>query len=144
MKEIGLRNPGNGASRPSGLKTSGAVFYNLGEADLYEQAIRRGEARLTAGGALSPTGQHTGRSPKDKFVVHARHHRICLAFAVHPQPADPPGARRRSPPSSEMTIIDLPSFKADPKRHGCRSETVIALDFERKLVLIGGTNMPAR
>jgi phosphoenolpyruvate carboxykinase (ATP) len=39
----------------------------------------------------------------------------------------------------EMTIIDLPSFKADPKRHGCRSETVIACDFSRKIVLIGGT-----
>ena len=40
----------------------------------------------------------------------------------------------------EMTIIDLPSFRADPARHGCRSETVIACDFSRKLVLIGGTH----
>src|SRR3990170_5433003 len=39
----------------------------------------------------------------------------------------------------EYTIIDLPSFHADPARHGCRSETVIAVDFERKLILIGGT-----
>jgi phosphoenolpyruvate carboxykinase (ATP) len=41
---------------------------------------------------------------------------------------------------ADLTIIDLPSFKADPKRHGCKSETVIALDFTRKIVLIGGTN----
>ena len=27
----------------------------------------------------------------------------------------------------ELTIVDLPSFKADPARHGCRSETVIAV-----------------
>jgi phosphoenolpyruvate carboxykinase (ATP) len=40
----------------------------------------------------------------------------------------------------EMTIIDLPSFRADPARHGCRTETVIAVDFERMLVLIGGTS----
>ncbi|MEM6384109.1 MAG: phosphoenolpyruvate carboxykinase [Pseudomonadota bacterium] len=40
----------------------------------------------------------------------------------------------------DMTIIDLPSFKADPARHGCRSETVIACDFSRKIVLIGGTH----
>ncbi|HRJ68685.1 MAG TPA: phosphoenolpyruvate carboxykinase [Beijerinckiaceae bacterium] len=39
----------------------------------------------------------------------------------------------------EMTIVDLPSFRADPKRHGCKSETVIAIDLSRKLVLIGGT-----
>src|SRR5690554_3236174 len=39
-----------------------------------------------------------------------------------------------------MTIIDLPSFRADPERHGCRTETVIAIDFSRMLVLIGGTS----
>jgi phosphoenolpyruvate carboxykinase (ATP) len=39
----------------------------------------------------------------------------------------------------EYLIIDLPSFKADPSRHGCRSETVIAVNLEKKIILIGGT-----
>ncbi len=39
----------------------------------------------------------------------------------------------------EYTIIDLPGFRADPARHGCRSETVIAVNFTEKLILIGGT-----
>ncbi|HPD93001.1 MAG: phosphoenolpyruvate carboxykinase [Rhodobacter sp.] len=39
----------------------------------------------------------------------------------------------------EWTIINCPSFKADPERHGCRSDTVIALNFDRKLILIGNT-----
>jgi phosphoenolpyruvate carboxykinase (ATP) len=39
----------------------------------------------------------------------------------------------------EYTIIDLPSFRANPERHGCRSETVIAVNFTEKLILIGGT-----
>jgi phosphoenolpyruvate carboxykinase (ATP) len=39
----------------------------------------------------------------------------------------------------ELTVVDLPSFKADPKRHGVRSETIVAVDFTRKIVLIGGT-----
>jgi phosphoenolpyruvate carboxykinase (ATP) len=39
----------------------------------------------------------------------------------------------------EFTIIDLPSFAADPARHGTRSETVIAVNFTEKLILIGGT-----
>lgn len=39
----------------------------------------------------------------------------------------------------EYTIIDLPSFVADPARHGTRSETVIAVNFTEKLILIGGT-----
>ena len=41
--------------------------------------------------------------------------------------------------SSDYTIVDLPSFRADPARHGCRSETVIAVNFAEKLILIGGT-----
>jgi phosphoenolpyruvate carboxykinase (ATP) len=39
----------------------------------------------------------------------------------------------------EFTIIDLPSFVADPSRHGCRSETVIAVNLTEKMILIGGT-----
>ncbi|MEP4783186.1 MAG: phosphoenolpyruvate carboxykinase (ATP), partial [Erythrobacter sp.] len=39
----------------------------------------------------------------------------------------------------EYTIIDLPSFKADPARHGTNSETVIAVNLTEKLILIGGT-----
>src|SRR5438477_8524415 len=39
----------------------------------------------------------------------------------------------------ELTIISLPSFRADPKRHGVRSENVVAIDFARKIVLIGGS-----
>jgi len=40
----------------------------------------------------------------------------------------------------EFTVIDLPSFRADPARHGCRSETVVAVNFTKKLILIGGTS----
>ena len=40
---------------------------------------------------------------------------------------------------ADFTVINCPSFKADPARHDCRSETVIALNFDRKLILIGGT-----
>ena len=40
----------------------------------------------------------------------------------------------------DLTILDLPSFNADPARHGCRSQTVIAINFSRKIVLVGGTN----
>jgi phosphoenolpyruvate carboxykinase (ATP) len=39
-----------------------------------------------------------------------------------------------------FTIIDAPNFKADPRRHGTRSDVVIALNFAKRLVLIGGTS----
>ncbi|MFB0613230.1 phosphoenolpyruvate carboxykinase [Aurantiacibacter poecillastricola] len=39
----------------------------------------------------------------------------------------------------EYTIIDLPSFEADPERHGTRTGTVVAVNLSEKLILIGGT-----
>ncbi len=50
-----------------------------------------------------------------------------------------PEAHELSGFEPEYTIIDLPSFRADPARHGSRSETVIAVNFAEKLILIGGT-----
>ena len=193
MTEQGTRNPENGIET-IGLTGTGTVRYNLTEAELYEHALQRGEAQLTADGArVAYTGQHTGRSPKDKFVVRdastdatvwwdnnaaiapenfqllfddfldhakglelyvqdlsggadAEHRlptRVITEFAWHslfirnllirPARADLAGF------IPQFTIIDLPSFRADPARHGTRSETVIAIDFSRMLVLIGGT-----
>ncbi|MFO7311150.1 MAG: phosphoenolpyruvate carboxykinase (ATP) [Bacillota bacterium] len=52
------------------LRAAGAVHHNLSTAALVEHAIRRGEGKLAANGALvAETGKYTGRSPKDKFVV---------------------------------------------------------------------------
>lgn len=69
MRETGIHNTAASIAT-SGLKELSAVFYNLGPARLYEETVRRGEAELSAQGALvARTGQHTGRSPKDKFVV---------------------------------------------------------------------------
>jgi phosphoenolpyruvate carboxykinase (ATP) len=41
-----------------------------------------------------------------------------------------------------MTIIDMPSFRPDAKRHGGRtgSDTMVAIDLTRKLVLICGSS----
>jgi phosphoenolpyruvate carboxykinase (ATP) len=39
----------------------------------------------------------------------------------------------------QFTILNCPTFKADPERHSCRTDTVIAINFDKKLVLIGGT-----
>ena len=50
-----------------------------------------------------------------------------------------PTAEEQASFTPEYTIIDLPSFRADPARHGCRSETIVAVNFTEKLILIGGT-----
>ncbi|HUP23922.1 MAG TPA: phosphoenolpyruvate carboxykinase (ATP) [Thermoanaerobaculia bacterium] len=47
-----------------------AVLRNASSARLYEEAIRRSEAELTEHAALlARTGEHTGRSPNDRFLV---------------------------------------------------------------------------
>jgi len=42
--------------------------------------------------------------------------------------------------SPEFTIVNIPSFKADPERDGTRAATFILMDFTQRLVLIGGTS----
>ena len=59
---------------PGGLELegiqSGRIHWNLSVAALYEEAVRRREGVIAAGGPLvCRTGHHTGRSPNDKFIV---------------------------------------------------------------------------
>ncbi|MCB0711275.1 MAG: phosphoenolpyruvate carboxykinase (ATP) [Ignavibacteriae bacterium] len=57
LEEFGIANPGD-------------VVYNGTRTRLTEEAIKLGEGYLVKGGALLAfTGQHTGRSPNDKFIV---------------------------------------------------------------------------
>ncbi len=52
------------------LSPRGDVYWNLGRAQLIEQAIARGEGQLAESGAfVATTGAFTGRSPKDRFIV---------------------------------------------------------------------------
>lgn len=69
MQNLGI-NPSHYGLENHGIKGSMAVHWNLGTAALIEHVLRRREGLLAAGGALVVrTGAHTGRSPKDKFVV---------------------------------------------------------------------------
>src|SRR5580704_14237798 len=67
----------NAGIRPSsyglehhGIRNINVAYWNLGTAQLLEHAIQRREGNLASGGAfVVRTGQFTGRSPKDKFIV---------------------------------------------------------------------------
>ena len=176
MKETGLRNSAHGGDK-FGLKDIAAVHWNLPDASLVEHAIAGGEGELVQGGAFcAETGAHTGRSPKDKFVVvdaqtertvwwekngrlppekfqlllddfiaHAKgktlyaqdlyggadpknrikvrvynelawHSMFIRALLVRPEHAE------LSHYVPDFTILSLPSFKADPNRHGDRDQ----------------------
>jgi phosphoenolpyruvate carboxykinase (ATP) len=178
-----------------GFRNLKRVRWNLTPAELYEIAIARGEGKLAKDGPLVVlTGEHTGRSASDKFVVRDEHTesqvwwdnnkamtpahfdalhadmmkhaegrelfakdlfggadlshrlpvRIVTEYAWHSlfvhQLLIRPTAAQLKGFSPEFTIVALPSFEADPKRHGCASKTVIAVNFTKKVILIGGTS----
>lgn len=56
--------------RAHGIINPGAVYVRLSPAQLVEQALRRGEGLLSFRGALvAYTGERTGRSPQDRYVI---------------------------------------------------------------------------
>ncbi|HTK07736.1 MAG TPA: phosphoenolpyruvate carboxykinase (ATP) [Ktedonobacteraceae bacterium] len=70
-----------------GLVNLGTVHWNLSPAVLVEHALARKEGALAANGAFAATtGSHTGRSPKDKFIVvnEAQANRIWWGDNNHP------------------------------------------------------------
>jgi phosphoenolpyruvate carboxykinase (ATP) len=73
------------------------------------------------------------RLPIRIITEYAWHNLFCRNLFI----VDPDGA---SSPTPQFTVIDSPSFRADPARHGTRSEAMIALNFAEKLVLIGSTS----
>jgi len=81
---------------------------------------------------------YAGADPKHRIRVrvyteYAWHSLFIRNLLIRPEPDELAGF------VPDLTIIDMPSFKAQPGRYGVRSETVIACDLAKGLVLIGGT-----
>ena len=69
-----------------------------------------------------------------RFVTpNAWHALFVRNMFIRPEPADLAGFQ------AQFTVLHAPEFQADPARHGCRSTTVIALNFARRLIIIAGT-----
>jgi phosphoenolpyruvate carboxykinase (ATP) len=179
-----------------GIENPDRVYWNLTIPALYEEAVRRHEGLIAQGGPIVfHTGRHTGRSPKDKFLVRESGTENDVWWGPINQPMEPErfeALRRRmtkhldgkelfvqdpyavtdptyrlpvriitelayhsmfsrtmflgAPDGVEIdheprfTVIDAPSFHSDPELDGTRSDVFIALSFEQRLVLIGGTS----
>ncbi len=53
-----------------GIRNTGDIYWNASVSQLYEEAVKRGEGTICKDGPIVVrTGQHTGRSPNDKFTV---------------------------------------------------------------------------
>ncbi len=171
------------------------IRTNLSTAELYEAALHDGEGFIAADGPLVVrTGKHTGRSPKDKFIVRepTSEAKVWWGDVNHPiSEADydrlrarlmayladrrlysqdmfigaHPTHRRslrvytetawasifarnlfRRPSADELasfapnfTILDVPSFQADPATEGTRTGTAILVHLKRMEIIIVGT-----
>ncbi|HLP13261.1 MAG TPA: phosphoenolpyruvate carboxykinase (ATP) [Flavobacteriales bacterium] len=178
-----------------GLQHASTVFWNLTPAELVEETIITGQGNLADTGALAiDTGEFTGRSPKDKFIVcdaktentvwwgdinikfdsdkFERLRQRIVAYMANRDVyardvyacADPkfrlnirvmteypwsnlfaynmflrPTKDELKTFEPEWNIICAPGFKADPAIDGTRQHNFAALDFTRKIILIGGT-----
>ena len=179
-----------------GISPGGELHRNLGAPQLYELAIKRGEGLISESGAfVVETGQHTGRSPGDKFVVRHPEYGDKIWWGPVNQPVEPPHfeelfgrvtdylsaqetlfvqdcfvnadpryrlavravgqtawhslfARNMFMPASadeladyrpQFTVVHAPLFEAEPQRDGTKTGTFIALDFKKRVVVIGGT-----
>jgi phosphoenolpyruvate carboxykinase (ATP) len=179
-----------------GILNPRKVYWNLPTPALYEEAVFRGEARMSHQGPLLVlTGKHTGRSAADKYIVREQKTEGHVWWGEYNRPYNPEnftGLLNRmqsylqgrdvfvqdlyagaDPENSlpiriitekawhslfvrnmfikprnqdalkkhvpEFTIIDIPSFRANPLVDQTRSETFILANFSARLALIGGS-----
>jgi phosphoenolpyruvate carboxykinase (ATP) len=73
-----------------GVRPTGAVHWNQTAPVLYEESLKRGNGELAFGGPLAvTTGEYTGRSPKDKFIVREPSSENNVWWGAINQPFDP-------------------------------------------------------
>ncbi|PTF74367.1 phosphoenolpyruvate carboxykinase (ATP) [Staphylococcus chromogenes] len=171
--------------------------FQLTTTELYNKILKREEAELTELGAINAkTGEYTGRSPKDKYIVDNPQVKDDIDWGPINQPISeekflnlyyqvieyldqkeevfvfngyagsdkdsqldltvvnefawhnlfaqnlfikPSSKEEASKIKADFTIISAPTFKANPKKDGTRSETFVIISFKHKTVLIGGT-----
>jgi phosphoenolpyruvate carboxykinase (ATP) len=179
-----------------GLAPRGTLHWNLVAPELIQAAVRRDEGTLAdMGPFVGITTPHTGRSPKDKFIVKEPGSERDVWWGKINQPFEPANfdklladvqdylndqselfvedlwagadpkyrlsVRFVSPNAWQMlfarnmfvrpelsdlptftpdfTVLHTPEFQADPAKHGTRSGTFIIINFDKRIILIGGT-----
>jgi phosphoenolpyruvate carboxykinase (ATP) len=178
-----------------GFRNLNTVYWQLHTPQLYEQSIRRQEGFVSHLGPLVVrTGDHTGRSPRDRFIVHEpttsdeiwwgdinrpfsreqfdellqkvlayfqgknafvqnafagadKNYRIAVRVITETAWASLFARNMFVRATNEelegfepdYTVIHAPNFHAMPQYDGTNTAAFILLNFDERLVLIGGT-----
>src|SRR5579871_3921512 len=194
MQNVGVR-PSRYELSKHGIKAYQVAHWNLGTASLVEKAIDRREGVLASNGAfVVETGQFTGRSPRDKYIVRDAGTETTVEWGSVNQPmpgqvfdqiysrlvaslegeelfvqdcfagADSdfalpirvitqrawhalfarqlfirPDLSKTEEHVPEFTVLYAPKFQTSSERDGTRSKTCIAINFEKRVVIIAGT-----
>ena len=103
---------------------------------LYQDFLKHAEGRTLYAQDLYGGADPTYRIKVRVFTEYAWHSLFIRQLLIRPELAELASF------TPELTIVDLPSFKPDAKRHGGRdgSDTMVAIDFTRKIVLICGSS----
>jgi len=116
-------------------RTEDVIWWNSGnkpmDSDAFERLYDDFLLALADKDQLYAADLYGGSQPEHRVKVRvinelAWHNLFIRTLLVRPKADELPGF------DPEFLIIDLPSFRADPERHGCRSETVIAVNFSKK------------
>jgi phosphoenolpyruvate carboxykinase (ATP) len=104
--------------------------------NLYQDFLKHCEGRTLFAQDLYGGADTKYRIKVRVFTELAWHSLFIRTLLIRPERAELAGF------VPELTIIDLPSFRPDAKRHGGRdgSDTMVAIDFTRKIVLICGSS----
>lgn len=193
MQEFGLKSQKSNL-QDLGISTREA-YWNLSQAELIEEALQNHEGYLSDTGALMcDTGEYTGRSPQDRFIVEDKKTKDPVWWGNVNKPISPehfdrihqkmvdflkdkkvyvrdayagadktyrlklrvintlawhnlfcynmflrPERYKLENFTPNFTIICVPEFKADPKTDGTRQSNFAIINFEKRMILIGGT-----
>jgi phosphoenolpyruvate carboxykinase (ATP) len=103
---------------------------------LLQDFIKHAEGRTLYAQDLYGGADPTYRIKVRVFTEYAWHSLFIRQLLIRPE------VKELASFAPELTVVDMPSFKTDAKRHGGRegSDTMVAIDFTRKIVLICGSS----
>lgn len=103
-------------------------------------ALHRAMATHLNGRELFVRDCHVGADPAYRLPIRVITETAWHSLFAHHMFISEPDPQRLASHAPAFTVINAPTFQADPTRHGTNSTTAIAIHFDKRLALVGGTS----